>query len=133
TSRFTRWFDHKYGKVIEQHDRVKCHLMCGVKTNIVTAVEIRGRNANDSKRLPPLLEATAQNFQIAEVSADKGYGGRNNTNTVASMGAVPYIAFASHHKGNGGGMWGVMYQLLHVQAGGILAALPQAQQRGIHL
>src|SRR5439155_9412597 len=59
TSRFSRWYDHKYGKVIEQHDWVKCHLMCGVKTNIVTAVEIQERNANDSRLLPPLLETTA--------------------------------------------------------------------------
>ncbi len=43
TSRFTRWFNHKYGEVREQHDWVKCHLMCGVKTNIVTAVEIHER------------------------------------------------------------------------------------------
>jgi hypothetical protein len=48
TCRFVRWFDHKYGQVREQHDWVKCHLVCGVKTNIVTAVEIHDRNANDS-------------------------------------------------------------------------------------
>ncbi len=43
TSRFIRWFDHKYGTVRQQHEWVKVHLMCGVRTNIVTAVEIRGR------------------------------------------------------------------------------------------
>jgi hypothetical protein len=32
TSRFIRWFDHKYGTVREEHDWVKCHLICGVKT-----------------------------------------------------------------------------------------------------
>ena len=109
TSRFTRWFDHKYGEVREQHDWVKCHIMCGVKTNIVTAVEIHGRHANDSKLLPPLLDATAKNFRIAEVSADKGYASRTNTNAVAILGATPYISFADHHKGLGGGMWGHMY------------------------
>ena len=36
TCHFTRWFDHKYGIVKQQHDWVKCHIMCGVKTNIVT-------------------------------------------------------------------------------------------------
>jgi hypothetical protein len=76
TSRFTRWFDHKYGKVVEQHDWVKCHLMCGVKTNIVTAVEIHDRHANDSPLLPPMVKTTADNFRISEVSADKGYAGR---------------------------------------------------------
>src|SRR5439155_16566287 len=56
TSRFSRWYDHKYGKVIAQHDWVKRHLMCGVKTNIVTAVEIHDRNTNDYKMLSPMIE-----------------------------------------------------------------------------
>jgi len=32
TCRFVRWFDHKYGVVRQEHDWVKCHMMCGVKT-----------------------------------------------------------------------------------------------------
>lgn len=31
----------KYGVVRRQHEWVKVHLMCGVKTNIVTVVEIK--------------------------------------------------------------------------------------------
>ena len=83
--------------------------MCGVKTNIVTAVEIHGRNTNDSKLLPALMNATAQNFQVAEVSADKGYASRENANAIEQIGATPYISFASHHRGNGGGAWSKMY------------------------
>jgi len=109
TSRFLRWYDHKYGKVIEKHDWVKCHLMCGVKTNVVTAVEIHDRNANDSPLLPAMVENTSQNFQMAEVSADKGYASKANTSAVAKTGATPFIAFASHHRGNGGGTWEKMY------------------------
>jgi transposase len=109
TSRFVRWYDHKYGQVREQHDWVKCHLMCGVKTNIVTAVEIRDRNANDSPLLPAMVETTAQNFQMAEVSADKGYASKANADAVAKVGAIPFISFASHHRGNGGGTWEKMY------------------------
>lgn len=109
TSRFVRWYDHKYGQVREQHDWVKVHLMCGVKTNIVTAVEIHDRNANDSPLLPALVETTAQNFQMAEVSADKGYASKANADAVTKAGATPFIAFASHHRGNGGGTWEKMY------------------------
>jgi transposase len=115
TCRFTRWFDHKYGQVRQQHDWVKCHLMCGVKTNIVTAVEIQGRHTNDSIVLPALAEATAKNFQVAEISADKGYASRNNAEAVTALGAVPYISFASHHRGNGGGMWEKMYHYFQFQ------------------
>jgi transposase len=109
TCRFTRWFDVKYGKERTKQDWVKAHIMCGVKTNIVTAIEIHGQNAGDSKLLPALMTTTAHNFNVAEVSADKGYASRSNSEFVASMGAVPYIAFSSHHKGGGGGTWEKMF------------------------
>ena len=60
TSRFTRWFDHKYGAVRQKQDWVKVHLMCGVRTNIVTAVEIKDKNAADTTMLPSLVDATAK-------------------------------------------------------------------------
>jgi len=109
TSRFVRWFDHKYGVIRQEHDWVKCHLMCGVKTNVVTAVEIHERDASDTKMLPSLVETTARNFKISEVSADKGYASINNTNVVAKHGATPFIAFKSIHTGAGGGLWEKMY------------------------
>jgi transposase len=99
----------KDGEVRQQHDWVKCHLMCGVKTNIVTAVEIHDRNANDSPLLPVLLETTAQNFRMDEVSADKGYSSARNLEAITERGAVPYVAFTASAKGRGDGMWSLMY------------------------
>lgn len=109
TSRFVRWFDHKYGVTRQEHDWVKCHLMCGVKTNIVTAVEIHDRDASDTKILPSLVDTTSKNFNMAEVSADKGYSSVNNTNVIAEHGAMPFIAFKSIHNGAGGGLWQKMF------------------------
>jgi hypothetical protein len=86
TSRFIRWFDHKYGVVRQQHEWVKVHLMCGVKTNVVTAVEIRDKDASDTKLLPDLVNTTAAHFDMREVSADKGYSSVNNTNVIAEHG-----------------------------------------------
>ena len=85
TSRFTRWFDHKYGQERAKQDWVKCHLMCGVKTNIVTAVEIHGQHAADTKMLPALTSTTAMNFTMREVSADKGYASKANYDSVAKL------------------------------------------------
>jgi len=101
TSRFEFWFDHKYGETRRQHTWVKAHTMCGVKTNVVTAIEIHGRDANDSPMLPALVNATAKNFAIAEVSADKAYGSIKNTETIADLGATPFIAFKAVHTGLG--------------------------------
>jgi transposase len=83
--------------------------MCGVKTNIITAVEIQGRSASDSKLLPPLVQTTSQNFRISEISADKGYASKANAEMIATVGATPFISFSDHHKGLGGGVWQQMY------------------------
>lgn len=109
TSRFVKWFDHKYGVERQKHAWVKVHLMCGVKTNIVTAVEIRDKDASDTKLLPDLVDATAKNFRLNEVSADKGYGSLNNYDVIAKHGATPFIAFKSIHNGAGGGLWAKMF------------------------
>jgi Transposase DDE domain len=89
TSRFARWFDHKYGAVRQQHEWVKVHLMCGVRTNIVTAVEIRDKDASDTKLLPDLVDTTAKNFTISEISADKGYGSVKTTKPFSGTAPCP--------------------------------------------
>ena len=79
-----------------RRDWVKVHLICGVKTNIVTAVEITDRFAADIKYFKPLVDATAQNFAIQEVSADKAYLSAANLQTVVGHHAMPYIPFKSN-------------------------------------
>jgi transposase len=109
TSRFTRWYDVKYGKERVKHEWVKAHIMCGVKTNIITAVEIGGKHANDVPFFPPLIEATARHFLINEISADKGYGSRAATDAVVNVGATPFIALKGNATGNAGGTWQQMF------------------------
>jgi transposase len=109
TNKFHRWFDHKYGQERQEHDWVKVHIMCGVKTNIVTAIEIHGRNASDAHQLPALVDTTARNFAVAEVSADKGYASAKNAEAVAAHGATPYIAYRTSDTGLTGGMWNKMF------------------------
>jgi len=103
TSRFVRWFDEKYGVGRSGHDWVKAHIMTGVKTNVVTAVEIHDRNAADSPQFKPLLEATARNFRVEEVSADKAYSSLENVEAVEALGAFPAIAFKANATGGAGG------------------------------
>jgi transposase len=113
TSRFIRWYDHKYGVPRQQHEWVKVHIMCGVRTNIVTAVEIKDKDASDTKLFPALLDATARNFKVIEVSADKGYGSVKNYKSAQLHGAMPYIAFKSIHTGRSEGLWKKMYHYFH--------------------
>ena len=106
TNRFVPWYDKKYRAWDKrEHDWVKVHLMCGVRTNVVTAVEVHERDASDTKQLPSLLATTAENFDVREVSADKGYSGVYNHIVINQHGATPYIAFKNNANGARGGVW----------------------------
>jgi transposase len=110
TSRFVRWFDHKYGVVKQEYDWVKVHLATGVKTNIVTAVEIDERYAADCPRFKGLLDATAKRgFSIREVSADSAYMSYDNADAVAALGGTPYIAFKAGTTAAQGGTLAKMF------------------------
>jgi hypothetical protein len=65
----------------------------GVKTNIVTSVEISGAHAGDSPYFRPLVEQTSKNFVMQEVSADKAYSSSKNLQLVLVKQAMPYIDF----------------------------------------
>ena len=110
TSRFVRWFDEKYGVTRSGKDWVKAHVMTGVKTNIVTAVEIAGREANDSPMFKPLVEKTAESFAVKEVPADKAYLSRENLDLLHSMGGTAYVPFKSNSTpGEAGSLWERMF------------------------
>lgn len=90
TSRFTRWYDVKYGCTKEKQDWVKVHIACGVKTNVVTSVRILDKDANDCPQFVPLVKETSRNFTIGEVSADKAYSSLENFETVAACGGTGF-------------------------------------------
>jgi hypothetical protein len=80
TGQFTRWFDVKYGTKEDRRMWLKLHLMCGVKTNIVTSVQVSDGYAHDYHYYKALVNRTAETgFNMKEVSADKAYLGAENT------------------------------------------------------
>ena len=115
--RFDRWFPHKWGKEKQKQGWVKCHLMCGVTTNIVTGVEISDEYAHDTNYLHPLAEITASNFHIKEISADSAYLSMKNVEKIVGLGATPYIAFKSNTTGCKGGAFKMMYHRFKTEPG----------------
>lgn len=122
SSRMTSWYSTKYGDALDQHDWVKAHICCGVLTNIVTAIRVTDRNAHDAPFLPELIQTTAANFHVAEVSADKGYSSRTNTDAIGAIGATPYLAYKRNSKadrpskrGKPDTLWTRMYHLYSYQ------------------
>jgi transposase len=100
TCRFVQWTKAKYTdpKLMERHNWIKVHLMCGVKTNIVTSVEVTDSNANDCPQFEGLVKATGRNFTMSQVSADKAYLSSDNLQTVVDHHAMPYIPFKANSR-----------------------------------
>ncbi len=112
TSLFSRWLDKRNGDDKTERIWVKAHAMVGTKTNVITSIEISEGQAADSPYFVPLLDSTAQDFKIKEVSADKAYSSRKNLEAVVSLGALPFIPFKNTAKANprGSKVWSTMYR-----------------------
>lgn len=109
-SRFARWYDVKYNRFTCKQEWVKAHVMCGVKTNAVTAVEIYGKDSGDALHLPALVNTTAANgFKIGDVCADKGYAGEDCHAAIDRVGGNPFIMFKANATGRIGGLFGKMF------------------------
>lgn len=120
-SRFVRWYDIKYNRFTAEQQWVKAHIMCGVKTNVVTAVEIHERDAHDLPPLPALLETTAENFTMKEVSLDKGYSSRQAHDAIEKVGAKPYVMFKANTTGGVGGLYAKMFHFFQYKREDFLA------------
>lgn len=123
TNTYSRWFDHKWGKIRSEAKWVKAHLMCGVQTNIVTSVEVTATESADAPFLAPLVQTTARTFPIREVSADKAYSSRKNLHAIDAVGGNPYIPFKSNTNGMGkhfDGLWNQMWHYYHLNQASFL-------------
>ena len=109
TSNFVRWYDQKYGRLRSERDWIKAHLIVGVKTNVVTSVEITDGYAHDAPQLAPLVESTAKRFAMSEISADKGYLAKRSLEIIHRAGATPYIPFKTNSLAEGPELWRRMY------------------------
>jgi hypothetical protein len=97
TSQFRRWFVAKYGGECDFRKWIKLHCMVGVRTNVVTSIEVSTSFANDSPYFKGLVDDTVNSgFQVAEVSADKAYLSHKNLDAVLKHGAKPYIPCKSN-------------------------------------
>lgn len=115
TSVFERWLDYKWGKEKKCKKRIwkKASVVSGVRTNIITSVEITEGYKHDSLMFDDLVEHTANKVKnIREISADMGYSSRAILEKCSSLGIVPYIPFKKNTSGKAGGsyIWSKMYK-----------------------
>ena len=113
TQRFDRWLDIKHRLKSPLGKYKKAHVLCGIKTNIIAALQITKGNVNDSTMFEPLMIQTAEHFNMKEVSADKAYSSRANLDLANKIGALPFIPFKKNvtGKSRGSPTWAKMYKL----------------------
>jgi len=75
---------------------VKVHLICGVKTHIVTAAIVTDKDANDSPLLAPLLARTYQHMDMDELSGDKQYLSVKNLELCEDHWITPFMEMKSN-------------------------------------
>lgn len=100
TSNGFTWLYAKYEepRLIEKKDWVKIHCCVGNSTHIITSAEVTEKYDHDTNYFKPLIEQTAENFSLEEVSADAAYLSRDNLQTAVDLGAYPYIAWKSNSR-----------------------------------
>jgi transposase len=96
TDRYARWVDARTLQELSSREWVKLHLICGVKTHVVTSAIVSW--GHESRFFGRLVAATARNFRMEEVSADAGYISGENMRHALLAGATPYIAFRSNFR-----------------------------------
>jgi transposase len=113
TTKFNDYCREKH-KTAQYHNWLKAHICTGVKTNIVTGVEVTEEHGADIPQFIPLAYKTARSrFTVDEISADKAYLSRENVAYVNQIGGTPYIPFKSNSIGRHGRearqLWGRFY------------------------
>lgn len=99
TTQFSEYCKEKHGTK-KKHEWLKAHICTGVKTNVITGIEVTDGTASDCKQFASLIQETASNgFNLQEVSADKAYCSRNNFDLVESFEAKPFIMFRKTDTG----------------------------------
>ena len=96
TTRFNEYLNEKHN-VGRYHSWLKAHICVGVKTNIITAVNITYDNGSDHPEFIPLTNQTLKNgFTIDEMSADKAYLSADNISHIVRNGGTPFIPFKTN-------------------------------------
>jgi transposase len=91
TKLFSSWFSLRCKKRIRRRDHLTIHITTGVKSNIVTALNIETKQGKDNVIMRDHVDKTAENFKINEWSGDGMYWCKENCKKVSKYGGKPYF------------------------------------------
>jgi len=91
TKLFSSWYSIRCQKEIKKRDHLTIHITTGVKSNIVTALNVETKSGNDNRIFREHVDKTVKNFNCKEFSGDGKYWCKDNCWKVYEVGAKPYF------------------------------------------
>jgi len=112
TKLFSTWYSLRINKRIKRRDHLTAHISVGVKSKIVTALNVEAKNGKDNIIFREHVDKTAKNFNVSEWSGDGMYWAKDNCKKVFEVGGKPYFKCKKSWNGKQGGCppWGEMNQ-----------------------
>jgi len=99
TKLFSSWYSLRCNKTIKKRDHLTAHASIGIKSKIVTALNIEVEQGKDNVIFLEHVDKTSQNFKIDEWSGDGMYWAKKNCNKVSEKGGKPYFKCKSSWNG----------------------------------
>lgn len=99
TKLFSTWFSLRCKRRIRKRDHLTVHASVGVKSKIVTALNIETRQGKDNIIFREHVDKTSRNFTINEWSGDGMYWCKKNCGKIAEAGGKPYFKCKSSWNG----------------------------------
>jgi len=103
TNLFSSWYSIRCQKEVRKRDHLTIHITTGVKSNIVTALNVEIKSGKDNEILREHVDKTAENFKINEWSGDGRYWSKENCIKVFEVGAKPYFKVWKNWSGRSRG------------------------------
>lgn len=103
TKLFSSWYSIRCKKEIKKRDHLTIHITTGVKSTIVTAINVEIKSGNDNKIFREHVDKTAKIFKVNEFSGDGRYWCKANCNKVVEVRAKPYFKVWKNWSGKSRG------------------------------
>lgn len=91
TKLFSSWYSLRCKKIIKRRDHLMVHVTCGVKSNIVSALNVEIKKGKENIIFRDHIDKTNKNFKIDEWGGDTVYWAKENCKKVSGIGAKPYF------------------------------------------
>jgi len=96
TACYSSWFSIQVRKKTRKRDHIRVHISVGTRSNVVLALDIRGKGGGDNRIFRSHVVRVDGRFDVDEWSADRLYLSRENCDAVAAIGAEPWIKLKSN-------------------------------------